>query len=82
MNAHKQNVAAISCLLIEVQKTDGSNKEGAEKTLFEGSTKESRRRYFRSISQEKRKRTEDITKKQCLGDQQVDWQSKILIFNE
>ena len=34
MIAHKQNVAAISCLLMEVQTRDGSNKEGAEKTLL------------------------------------------------
>lgn len=66
MIACKQNVAAISCLLIEDRTTDGSNKEGAEKSLFEGSTKESQMKYFRSISQEKRKKTEEITKKQIV----------------
>ena len=33
MIAHKQNVAATSCLLMEVQTRDGSNKEGAEKNI-------------------------------------------------
>lgn len=66
MIAHKQNVAVTSCLLMEVQTRDGSNKEGAEKNIFEGSTKESQRRYFRSVSQEKRKKTEEITKKQIV----------------
>ena len=66
MIAHKQNVAAISCLLIQVQTTEGSNKEGAEKSFFEGSTKESQMKDFRSISQEKREKTEEITKKQIV----------------
>ena len=55
-----------------------------KKNNFEGVTEVSQRRYFRSISQEKRKKIEETIKKEMMfrGDQQVDWQFEISIFRE